>query len=141
MKIKLLDSYWNDETKETTLIGATKYGIFTTHTKPAEEDAQYASWMIGGDIATIKLKIKALKEKKKITQAQLKEAQHILSIFKDSANHTAPKFLYSRIVELQAQIEELKQDIAGLTEGIDRIGMAHANAAEHIQKMYNKNKD
>ena len=119
MKIKILSSNYDETTGTTYMTAATKYGIFSSVSKCHKEDLPYFSKFLGGQICETKCLIKALQQKKRMLNIQLKEAKtNYNSIYLSWLNKKASSTLKARIRFLENKIHNYDVAITNLKEAM-----------------------
>jgi hypothetical protein len=149
MKHKLLESTYDKETCTATATISCKYGVFTAKAKAAEEDKEYASWMLGPELAERKAVIKALKEKERQLVAIRDEDVHIYKMFEDSNYTKVPRVVVARTNESISNVAKVRKEIAlaelaikkGAETNIEVRKLGYSKQIERLKEINKKNKE
>ena len=138
-KIKLIDSYYNKENKESYVAISTKYGIFKGYSKLHQEDEDIASEYIGCNYAEVKAMIKYEKAKLIDKQKKLKTIKILLKEL-ERLNGYNKKSIEARYIKKQYYIikKEVDDQILKINYLKDSLYKAMQNYREDKNKFEEK---
>ena len=125
MKIKLLNSNYDEETGISTASIQTDYGIFTSTSKLHEEDKDIVSTYAGCQYAETKAILKYMKYRTKLIKQQIKgleDCQKALMNLKDyNHNSVENRTIRKQIYLLKRQKKDFENRISSLTRSYASI--------------------